>query len=133
MKTFQFVFLNESACIIRFLGLNSSNPLVTAEVKIHSPEFYYNDDTERYEYNLVNKTMVLQMVKQVKSGSETTTVTNEREHGYQQSKVMTQQKNKLHFSEHNDFHYFATSGSLALKISMLSLCCVMIINFTNLF
>lgn len=75
MKTFQFVYLNESSCIIRLRGLKSDNPRVTAKANIIGPDGSINYQTGKFEFEIANKTMLLQKVKAVAQDVATTSDT----------------------------------------------------------
>lgn len=100
--------------------MKSSNPLVIATVKIHVPIYSENPKTGRFEHNFVNKTLVLKMVKEV---TETTAMTNVRVHEYAEPK----ETNKAQFPQLDK--YCATCGSSTITVSMILMCCVMLINF----
>ncbi|XP_037040365.1 uncharacterized protein LOC119077305 [Bradysia coprophila] len=70
VKTFQFAYLNQSACVIRLYGLRSPDRFVTAVATIHSPDGAVNETTGKFEFNVVNKTMLLEKVVEGKPGPQ---------------------------------------------------------------
>lgn len=127
MQTFQFAYLNESSIIIRLYGLKSSDHIVTATAKIYAPGGYVNNETGNFEYNLANKTMLLQKVKEKPESLSHSTITNERAHEDYRSNVVTQRTN---YWENYDYNLrYGNSSSFVPKASIILLVCVLILNF----
>lgn len=131
VRRFQFVYLNESSCTIRFLGLTSSNPLVIATAHLSGPELLINQESGKYEFDYRNKTMILQMVKEEEIPPTQRRTTTQR--NYPQLRVVRPRVTEPSY-RYNDcigIDGRLMCGSSAISASMLLLCCLISINFVH--